>query len=74
MHLTPPLRVTPFEFCRNLRHQKTRIPGLLCGVCVILRLAVSVEHQFLQTDDDGIYRASTASRGKNRYYMYIRLK
>jgi len=35
--------VTPFEFCRELWHQKTRVPGLLCGfVCVIVRLAVWV--------------------------------
>jgi len=32
--------VTPFEFCRDLRHQKTRIPELSC---VILCLAVTVE-------------------------------
>jgi len=46
--------VTSLEFCRDLRHQKTRIPGLSCGVvCVILRLAVSVEHRLVtdgQTD------------------------
>jgi len=92
--------VTPFSFCRDLRHQKTRVPGLLCGVvCVILCLAVSAEHRLVtdtyntntiqkqfvtrrlvlaikrngiggatgtdrQTHDDGIYRASMASRGK----------
>ena len=29
-------------------HHKTRVPGLLCGiVCVILRLAVSVEHRLV---------------------------
>ena len=38
--------VTPFEFFRDFRRQKTRVPGLSCGVvCVILRLAVSVEHR-----------------------------
>jgi len=42
--------VTPVEFCRDVRHQKTRVHGLLCGVvCVILPLAVSVEHR-LATD------------------------
>jgi len=36
--------VTPVEFCGDLWHQKTRVPGLLCGVaCVILRLAVLAE-------------------------------
>jgi len=44
--------VIPFEFCPDLRHQKTSLPGLLCGVaCVILHLAVSEEHQ-LVTDAD----------------------
>jgi len=61
--------MTPFEFCRDLRHQKIRFPGLSCGVvCVILRLAVSAEHRLMadrQTHDHGIYRASMASRGKN---------
>jgi len=44
----PPLGVTPLEFCRDFSHQKTRVPGLSCGfVCVILRLAVSVEHRLM---------------------------
>jgi len=48
LHLVPPLGVTPFEypfeFCRDLQHQKTRVPGLSCGfVCMILCLAISVE-------------------------------
>ena len=47
LHAAPPLDVTPFEFCRNLRHPK-RVPGLSCGVvCVILRLAVSAEHRLV---------------------------
>jgi len=66
------LGVTPFEFCRDLRHLKTTVPGLSCGlVCVILRLAVSVAHRLVtnrQTDTHthnyGIYNASMASRGK----------
>jgi len=65
--------MTPIEFCRDLRHQKTRIPGLSYGVaCVILRLAISVEHRLVtdrdtdrQTYDYGIYRASMAFRGRN---------
>jgi len=45
LHWALPLGVT-FEFCRHLRRQKTRVPGLSCGVvCVILGLAVSVEHR-----------------------------
>ena len=42
------------EFRGDLWHQKTRVPGLSCGVvCVILRLAVLVEHRLVtdrQTD------------------------
>ena len=44
--------VTPVEFRGDLWHQKTRVPGLSCDVvCVILRLAVLVEHR-LVTDTD----------------------
>jgi len=36
--------MTPVEFRGDLWPQKTRVPGLWCGiVCVILRLAVLVE-------------------------------
>ena len=36
--------MTPVEFRGNLWHQKTRLPGVSCGVvCVILRLDVLVE-------------------------------
>ena len=45
LHWAPSVGVTQFEFCQNLRLQKTRVPGLSCGiVCVILRSAVSAEH------------------------------
>ena len=54
LHLVPLLGVTPFELFQDLRHQTTRVPGLSCGVaCVILHLAVSVEHRLVidrQTD------------------------
>ena len=44
--------MTPVEFRGDLRRQKTRVPGLSCGiVCVILRLAVLVELR-LVTDTD----------------------
>jgi len=44
LHFAPPQRVTPVEFRGDLWHQKTRVPGLSCGVvCVILRLVVLVE-------------------------------
>jgi len=46
--------VTPVEFRGDLWHQKTRVPGLSCGVvCVILRFAVLVELRLVtdrQTD------------------------
>jgi len=49
--------MTPVEFRGDLWHQKTRVPGLSCGVvCVILRLAVLVElptcDRQTQTDTD----------------------
>jgi len=37
-------RLTPVEFRADLWQQKTRLPGVSCGVvCVILRFAVLVE-------------------------------
>jgi len=68
LHLAPPLVVTPVEFRKKFWRQKTRVPGLSCGVvCVILRLAVLVElrlvtdgHTDGQTHDHGIYRESGA--------------
>jgi len=54
LHLARPLGMTRFEFCRDFRHQKTRVPGLSYGVaCMILHLAISVEDQLVtdgQTD------------------------
>jgi len=55
LHFVPLFGVTSFEFYQDLRHQKkTRLSGLSCGiVCMILRLAISVEHQLVtdkQTD------------------------
>jgi len=52
--------MTPVEFRGDLWRQKTRVPGLSCGVvCVILRFAVLVEHRLVtdrqtqtQTDTD----------------------
>ena len=52
LHLAPPWWVTPVEFRGDLWRQKTRVPGVLCGVvCVILRFAVLVELR-LVTDMD----------------------
>ena len=48
LRLAPSEGVTPVEFRGNLWRQKTRVPGLSCGVvCVILRLAVLVEHRLV---------------------------
>ena len=48
LHLVLPWGMTPIEFRGDLWRQKTRVPGLSCGVvCVILRLAVLVEHRLV---------------------------
>ena len=48
LHLVPPQGVTPVEFRGDLWHQKTRVPGLSCGVvCVVLRFGVLVEHRLV---------------------------
>jgi len=53
--------VTPFEFCRDFRRQKTRVLMLSCGIaCVILCLAVSVEHR-LVTDGRTDRHTTTAN-------------
>ena len=50
LHLAPPQGIIPVEFHGDLWNQKTRVPGLSCGVVyLILRLAVLVE-QRLVTD------------------------
>jgi len=59
------------EFLSDFWQQKTRVPGLSHGVvCVILGLDILVEHRLVtdrqtdgQTNDDGKYCASIASRG-----------
>ena len=71
LHLAPSQGVTPVEFRGDLRHQKTRVPGLSCGVvCVILSLAVLIELRLMtdrqtQTHGQQAYRGCIASRGKN---------
>ena len=63
------MRVTAVKFHGDLWHQKTSVPELSCGfVCVILCLAILVEHPLMtdrQTQDHSIYCASIASCGKN---------
>jgi len=72
LYLVPPQGVTPVEFRGDLWHPKTRVPGLSCGVvCVILRLAVLVEHRLVTDRWTDRHRAmastvdAIASRGKN---------
>ena len=78
LHLAP-----PFEFRKDFWRRKTRAPGLSCGVvCVILRLALLVEHRLVtdtQTQTDrqrdrqtdsighGLYRSQYSSRGEKCY-------
>jgi len=46
--------MTPVEFRGDLWQQKTRLPGLSCGVvCVILRLAVLVDLRLVTGTDTG---------------------
>jgi len=66
------LKVTPFEFRRDLWLQKTWVPELLCSiVCVILCLATFSqtpsydEWTDRRTHNDGIHCASIASCDKN---------
>jgi len=85
LHSVPPLGVTPVEFRGYLWLQKTRVPGLSCGVvCVILRLAVLVDLRLdtdrqtdgrtdRQTQGHGQYRGCIASRGKNRTSKLFKL-
>jgi len=55
LYLAPLQGVTPVEFRGDLWQPKTRVHGLSCGVvCVIIRLAVLVEHRLVtdgQTDE-----------------------
>jgi len=55
LHSALSMGVTPVEFRGDLWLQKTRVPGLSCGVvCVIIRLAVLVELRLVaDTDTDG---------------------
>jgi len=56
LHLSPLLGLPHVSFAKIFSIRKLRVPGLSCGVvCVILRLAISVEHHLVadrQTHDD----------------------
>jgi len=54
--------VTPVEFRGDLWRQETRVPGLSCGVvCVILRLAVLVEHRLVTDRQRDGHRAMAST-------------
>ena len=62
LHLAPPKGVTPVQFRGGLWLQKTRVPGLSCGVvCVILRLAVLVELRLVTDGQTDRYRAMAST-------------
>ena len=65
----------PVEFRADLWYQKTRVPGLLCGVVfVILRLAVLVEHRLLtdRQTDTGPWLVPRMHRGGGRWKTQVR--
>ena len=71
LHLAPSYVVTPVEFHGDFWRQKTRVPGLSCGVvCLILLLSVLVEHR-LVTDIDT--QTQTDSGPLAIAYMYTAL-
>ena len=80
LHLAPLLGVTPVQFRTDFWHQKTRVPGLSCGVvCVFLCLAILVEHRLVtdtdrqtQTHGHGIYRESIARAVKLGWFVVVR--
>ena len=70
LHLAYPLGITPSKFRRDLWRQQTRISGLSYGSCLrdptFSRLNGTPTCDGRtdgQTYDDGMCRASTASRG-----------
>jgi len=58
----PPQGVMPVKFRGDLLYQKTRVPGLSCGVvCVILRLAVLVELRLVLDGQTDRHRAMAST-------------
>ena len=71
LYLAPPLRVTPFEFCRDLRKQKTTIPIVWRCLCDLTFSRFSRTPTCVrQPHDYHMYRASMASRGKNGTLLF----
>ena len=78
LHLAPPLGVTPFEFRKDFGHQKTRVPGLSCGVICMTYVkpfwyntGLSQTDKDRQTQGHGIYRESIA-RAVNTLHQLVR--
>ena len=71
--LTPLLEVTPFEFCQDLRRQKTSLWAIMRHhlhdptFSHFIRTPTCDKQTHRQTHDDGIYCASMALRAKKRY-------
>ena len=63
--------MTPVEFRGDLWHQKTRVPEVSCGVvCVIVRLAILVEHRLVpdrRTDGQTDGRTDRQTQGLGNY-------
>ena len=62
------------EFRGDLRRQKLEFLGYRVVVCVILCLAILVEHRLVtdrQTQGHRIYRASIASHTKNQFQLSL---
>ena len=67
-----PVGVTPFEYRPELWNQKTRVPGLMCGVIAWSCLAVLTQYRHVtdtQTHDNSIYHASIASHRQSQNYV-----
>jgi len=58
---------TPVEFREHLWHQKTRVPGLSCGIVYVILFSGfdTISACDRRTHDDSTYRASIASRENN---------
>jgi len=62
-HLAPPLGVTPFEFCRDFRQQKTRVPRLTCAIAYVILFSCFSRTQTcdIWTDGQTDRRTTTAN-------------
>ena len=64
LHLALPLVLTPFEFRQDLWYQKTRVPGILCGVVSMIRCLTVLTLHWRMTEremDGRTYRHTTTA-------------